>query len=78
MTSSPSSRVVVDLYLAFLSKEVYGRIKPANYLLLFLIALGAKNTKLYIPVIMAVQKLFANNFISADEELSGTLQFIKE
>jgi hypothetical protein len=46
--------------------------------LLFLIALGGKNTKLYPPLILIIQKLFSNNYITADEELSGSMQFVKE
>lgn len=46
--------------------------------MLFLVVLGSKNSKLYAPIIMTIQKLFSNNFITPDEELSGSLQFIKE
>jgi hypothetical protein len=40
-------------------------------------ALGGKNPKMYAPMILTIQKLFSNNYIPADEELSGTLQFVK-
>jgi hypothetical protein len=60
-------KVSIMSTLDFLAKEVYGRIKPSNYLLLFLIALGGKNPKLYTPIIVVIQKLFSNNFIAVNE-----------
>lgn len=65
--SSASFKVFAYHISGFLTKEVYGRIKPTNYLLLFLIALGGRNSKLYTPIVMTIQKLFSNNFINADE-----------
>jgi hypothetical protein len=55
-----------DNNVDFIGKEVYGRIKPSNYLLLFLIALGGKNFKLYTSIIIVIQKLFSNCFIAAN------------
>lgn len=45
---------------------------------MFLIALGARNTKLYAPMILTIQKLFSYNYISADEKLNEAMQFVKE
>jgi hypothetical protein len=62
----------------FLTKEVYGRIEPANYLLVMIILLGSKTPKIYSAVISAVQRLFSYNFISPNEEVSGSLKLLRE
>ena len=65
-------------YLDYLSKEVYGRIEPDNYLLLFILALGSKNHKLYGPVIQTIQKIISNNYINPSDDLSSSLRLLKE
>ena len=64
--------------LDFLSKEVYGRIEPSNYLLVMIIVLGSKTPKLYSPIISAIQRLFSYNFINPNEDLVGSLKLVKE
>lgn len=57
---------------------MYGRIEPANYLLAMLVVLGSKTPKLYAPIIAAVQRLFSYNFITPNEEVSGSLKLLRE
>jgi hypothetical protein len=62
----------------FLSKEVYGRIEPSHYLLVMIVILGSRTSKLYSPIISAIQRLFSYNFINPNEEISGSLKLLKE
>ena len=57
---------------------MYGRIEPANYLLAMIVILGSKTPKLYSPIISAVQRLFSYNFISPNEEVSGSLKLLTQ
>lgn len=71
------SKVYRLSYSDFLNKEVYGRIEPANYLLAMMVLLGSRTPKLYYPIISAIQRLFSYNFISANEDLWGSLKLLK-
>ncbi len=42
-----------------------------------LVILGSKTPKLYAPIISAVQRLFSYNFISPNEEVSGSLKLLR-
>ncbi len=64
--------------LGFLSKEMYGRIEPSNYLIFFLLMLGSRNQKIINTAISTVQRLFSNNFISSYEDLSSSVRLIKD
>ena len=57
---------------------MYGRIEPANYLLLFIMALGGRNHKLYAPIIQTIQKVISNNYVNPSDDLSGSLRLLKE
>jgi hypothetical protein len=70
--------VYAGLHSAFLSKEVYGRIEPSNYLLAMVVVLGSRTPKLYAPIIAAVQRLFSYNFIAPTEDLSSSLKYLRE
>lgn len=65
-------------YSDYLSKEVYGRIEPTNYLLLFLMALGGRNSKIHGPIIQTIQKVISNNYLNPSDDLSSSLRLIKE
>jgi hypothetical protein len=43
-----------------------------------LVILGSKTPKLYAPIISAVQRLFSYNFISPNEEVTGSLKLLRE
>lgn len=43
-----------------------------------LVILGTRTPKLYPPVISAVQRLFSYNFITPNEEVSGSLKLLRE
>lgn len=43
-----------------------------------LVILGSRTPKLYAPIISAVQRLFSYNFISPNEEVSGSLKLLRE
>jgi len=58
---------MIIINIDFLAKEVYGRIEPSHYLLVMIVILGSKTSKLYTPVISAIQKLFSYNFINPHE-----------
>ncbi len=47
----------------YINKEVYGRIVPGNYVLLFILMLGTKNAKLIDIANKVIQKLFSHGFI---------------
>jgi len=42
-----------------------------------IVLLGSRTPKLYYPIISAIQRLFSYNFISANEDLWGSLKLLK-
>ena len=64
---------MIDTLEVFINKETYGRIVPGNYVLLFLLMMGTRNTKVVDVAIRTMQKLVSYNYIHENEELSVNL-----